>query len=629
MTIAPTAPAAERLGQFFDFMWGDVEGVVYLPTKDPSLAPPDDWKKVYYEWPKSREAVIGHVLTRNAEGKDVYFSMAIYKKEVIPKLRRKEATNKEDILGTNVIWAEYDGNAPDEWAPGSPEAGSGQPGPAGGVVLPPPTLRVQSSSIHKQHVYWRLKEFTTDIRFVEDVNRAIAYQTHADTSGWDINQVLRPIETTNHKYTTDNLVIVYDESDTEYSLQEFQGFKPPKESIREEIDTSDLPPVAEVLGKYTWDEDDLDLINKSKEELHDRSDALMRIGYVCAELGLTDAEAFSLLMHLDDRWGKFARRNDRKKRLVDIINRARQKIPHPVEELTFAGLTSVGTPTTVDERIVFGFRDILTTEVRIDWVIEGFMRVGGLGLIASAPGIGKTQFTLQLGIACSLNKPFLEYKPVRPHKTMFFSLEMDITSLKHFIETMAPAYDGEEQEVLQRNMMMIPHGMPIDLMKPEGRKGFEYLLETYKPEGVYIDSLQKVYLAELSKDDIRGLFTYLARIRKDYGVYVVLIHHDRKATEGNKRPRDLSDIYGSQFITAEPDSVLHLWRPAPESKHIELRTLKNRLAPVPERRIITRANHLQFVMSEHQPDSGEEVPTFDGLHGGNDGGSKSSFLRLG
>jgi hypothetical protein len=189
---------------------------------------------------------------------------------------------------------------------------------------------------------------------------------------------------------------------------------------------------------------------------------------------------------------------------------------------------------------------------------------------------------------------------------------------------MAPAYTGEEVDSLQRNMMILPHGMPINLMLAEGRKGFEYILETYKPEGVYIDSLQKIYLSDLSKDEIRGLFTYFAKIRREFGVYVIIIHHDRKATEGNKRPRDLSDIFGSQYITAEPDSVLHLWRPSPESRDIELRSLKNRLAPPVDRTIITRASHLQFVMSEQN----DEEVKFSGLSNRNDGGSFNSFPEL-
>ena len=42
-------------------------------------------------------------------------------------------------------------------------------------------------------------KFLDAIEVLEDRNRAIAYVMHADTSGWDADQILRPIWTTNHK----------------------------------------------------------------------------------------------------------------------------------------------------------------------------------------------------------------------------------------------------------------------------------------------------------------------------------------------------------------------------------------------------------------------------------------------
>jgi hypothetical protein len=620
MTIAPNGSPQERIGQFLDFLWADVDGVVYIPTKDPSKTAPHDWERKYFSWPKSRDKAIGYIIANNAAGKDVFMAPAIFNKEVVKKLSdpdpKKRQTDKGDILGTNVIWAEFDGNAPDSWTPSAVEAASDQPGGSGAASLGPPSLRVQSSTASKQHCYWRLKEFSTDTSFVENVNRAIAYAQKADLSGWDINQVLRPVETNNHKYPDAPLVIVYEQTEVEYSLQEFSSLnRKPKEYVTEAIDFSNLPPVAEVLGKYQWDEDDLDLINKEKDDFAgDRSGGLMRIGYSGAELGCTDEEILSLLLSLDDRWGKFKGRNDRSKQLITIVNRARQKYPHAVESVTFAGLLKppAEAKESVDQKLVYGWGDIVNADIQIEWMIEGFMPKGGLGLLASAPGVGKTQFFMQLGAACCLGKPFLDYVPIRPHKIMFFSLEMGLATIKYFTETMDGIYSGEEKEVLQRNFMILPHGQAIDLMKAEGRKGFEYVLDTYQPEGVYIDSLQKIYLQDLSKDEIRGLFVYLQRIRANYGVYINLVHHDRKATEGNKRPRDQSDIFGSTYITAEPDSILHLWRPSPESKHIELRALKLRLSPPQEKRIITRGEHLQFV--EDNSKEAEEI-TYGGLRG--------------
>lgn len=630
MTIQPTDTPTNRLGQFFDLVWGDVNGVVYIPTKDAT----GKWVRNYFKWPENRSSAIGFALLHQTS-RDVYFGPAVYKPETYDKIVEakkqgvKYKTSKEDILGSNVVWVEYDGNAPDEWAPPLDEAVSGEQ--AGSQAMPEPSLRVQSSGPGNQHVYWRLKEFSTDIEFIETVNRAVAYMTKADTSGWDINQVLRPIETVNRKYDDTPSVIVYDENRNEYPASTFSHFEPFKDLIVAEVNDSDLPDPLQVVAKYSWRQDDIDLIHKDKDAITesgiDRSAALMRIGFTCAEMSLSDAEIFALLLFCDDKWGKFKHRADRKRRLADIINRARQKYPHGIKDPTFAGLLGEHTDTEVKPLLVYGWRDLIEAEIKVDWVIKDVMPVGGLGMIASAPGIGKTQFTMQLAAGCVLKQNVIYLEPVRAHRTLTIQLEMNAPSMKHFVLTMNNGYSEEEQEQLQSNMLMVPLGQSVSFMNPEGRKWIESVIQEFKPEGLYIDSLQKIYPGELSKDEIRGFYSYLSYLRQEYGLYIFLIHHDRKAQENNKRPRDLSDIYGSQFITAEPDCVFHLWRPAPESHDIELRNLKNRLARSFPIYIIRRDENLKFSGHELHV-GGDDVSSFDGLREDPDGGSESALLRI-
>jgi len=91
---------------------------------------------------------------------------------------------KENVLGSWSFWVDFDGNAPKDWSE---------------LDVPHPTLIVQSSIEGHEHCYWRLSEFLTDIDVLEDRNRALSYMMHADTSGWDADQILRPIRTTNQK----------------------------------------------------------------------------------------------------------------------------------------------------------------------------------------------------------------------------------------------------------------------------------------------------------------------------------------------------------------------------------------------------------------------------------------------
>lgn len=165
--------ATDELGEFFDYIWGDTEGYVYLPIQ-PEPYGPKDWAGAMFSWPRQKAGVIRYVLKNTALKANVFYSPAIFS-VASPK--------KDSVLGSWVLWVDFDGNAPHDWD----------------NDVPAPTLVVQSSLEGHQHCYWRLDEFLTDIPTLEDRNRAIAYLLGADTSGWDADQLLRPIHTTNYK----------------------------------------------------------------------------------------------------------------------------------------------------------------------------------------------------------------------------------------------------------------------------------------------------------------------------------------------------------------------------------------------------------------------------------------------
>jgi hypothetical protein len=173
--------ATSELREFYNYIWGEnptVETItfVYLPVEHEGK-----WTPYMFEWPRQREGVIRHTLKWSAIKDNVFYSPALFK-----------AANpaKENVLGSWMLWVDFDGNAPKEWAQEEEE---------GSIFIPPPTLIVQSSIEGHEHCYWKLDEFVSDIEELEDKNRALAYVMHADTSGWDADQILRPIRTTNHK----------------------------------------------------------------------------------------------------------------------------------------------------------------------------------------------------------------------------------------------------------------------------------------------------------------------------------------------------------------------------------------------------------------------------------------------
>jgi len=106
-------------------------------------------------------------------------------------------------------------------------------------------------------------------------------------------------------------------------------------------------------------------------------------------MGMLDNEIYSLLIDADNRWKKYVGRDDRKKRLLNIIDRARQKHPVGNDELTFRGLlesTGSHEEIEVNTKLIYGLQDFLDSEVEVEWLIEDLLERGGFGMVAGKLG---------------------------------------------------------------------------------------------------------------------------------------------------------------------------------------------------------------------------------------------------
>lgn len=545
----------EELSEFFDTLWGKEQGYVYLPTKDISNPESPIWTKMFFEWPSWKERVIKYCLVSSAKGLEVFCAPALF---------NATRATKDAVKGSFVLWADFDGNAPAEWPElGSkvPENGSQEGSDPSARIVPPPSMRIQSSMEGHEHVYWRLSEFCSNVGEIEDRNRSIAYLLRTDVSGWDCNQILRPPGTINHKRSLPVTIrnIEHDKSRGVYTLSDFQAIPRSVRLVDDSIDTENLPAIERIIAKYPWDEQHFSLFMGSVDE-GQRSHALMRIGYFCAEAGMTDTEIYAVIDNADQRWKKFVGRNDRHRRLLDIVNRAKLKHPVGNNELTFRGLLGTQEELTGTD-LVYSFDDFLKSEINVNWVIEGLLEEGGFGLVAAMPGVGKTQLSIQMGICASLGIPFIGWNIPRKQKVLFLSLEMSHVSLKYIVTTIANGYTAEEIEAINENFLVAPIGESISLDRPEGIRFLESLIETYNPNGIIIDSMGKLTNKELGNEAVtRILNNAYIRLRKKYGVWLWFIHHNRKENGDNKKPTNLADIYGSQYITAEMTSCLILWK---------------------------------------------------------------------
>lgn len=506
------------LSDFFRTIWREEKGHVYLALKDPTKKPtePGYWQRQFFEWPVDEMLVVQTVINERTS-RDVYFAPAIF---------REPSSKKEMVLGTFCFWIEFDGSLPVDFG-----------------EVPTPSMIVQTSTDTHQHIYWSTDQFVKDVDKIEAVNKSLAYQLGADVSGWDANQVLRPPNTLNHKKKLQaKLVAKSDRVVNSVAITEKLVINlPPKIEL-----AGPLPSIPEIVRKYQYTREVWDLFTKGVQK--DRSAGLMALGYSLAEMNLTNAEIFTLLIDADNRWGKFSRRDDQYKRLLEIVTRARIKYPYSTGKQPESQIITVGLKT------------LLSEEVKVEWMWDGLLIKGGYLLLTGPTGIGKSQLSLDFAAHLALGKEFLGRSIDRPRKTAFVSLEMGVLELQYILGNQAQGYSSEDLFNLEKMLRFERRGYPVYFNRLENKLLLEEMIQREGIECVIFDSLGSMTEQELSKEtDAKNLMDWNDHLRAELGISTLIIHHHRKAQTGNKRPNSISDIYGSHYFTARATTVLILW----------------------------------------------------------------------
>ena len=589
------------LSEYLDFLWEDTRAFVNLSLK----ADDGSWSRSFAEWPRQRTSVESFISAKTAAGFEVFVSPSMWKSKPPPG----QQYGKELFLGSHVLWAEFDGNAPDSWnasynspilqgsisgeaitrppGPGgsaadsgpargtsgdSPEPGIGQDSSQESKIVAPSWINQTSSSQH-QHVYWKLGQLLTDPDLLENLNRTIASELGADNC-WDATRVLRPPGTTNYgigkpdRKGTTYPVRVEEANSRRYPIQEFKQTYDFRPLVRASMD--DIPDIREVLAKHTWDADFYKAFSE-EPPYKKRSDVLQFLAYSAAESGFTNEEIYIVLRDADDRWQKYTGRLDRDKWLIDHVDRARTKYPFGVETLTFEGL--LGTKRTkgtedlnpaseVPDKLLFTLPEIWEVNVKIDWLLKGLLPRAGYGILAGPNGIGKSQMGIRLCEAITEGTKFLgKWKCKIPNaKAMFLSLEMEPAELQEFYRTMneyEPIFPTSGERYLTA-----PIGEAIALDKPEGLKFLSGILDEHRPDLLVIDSLSVAMDGNFREDKATLEFNKVMKhLRKKFGVAIVVIHHNRKGQDKKFRYNELDDLFGSRFLAQDSSFVLMLDKP--------------------------------------------------------------------
>jgi len=545
------------LEKFTNLLFGNLQGIVYSPAKG------DVWDQKFFNWPDEKVELHDWITTRSIDS-DVYLSPVLYK---------ERRAVKSAVKCSKVAWVEFDGDTQIDFR-----------------EVPNPSAIVQTSTSTHLHSYWEIEE--VNVQTLEDLNRRLTVYLRADSSGWDATQLLRPPGTLNHKYQSPLPVSLSHFSRGVSSLGLFDA-APALIAPQAELKQADLLPVGKLILALP-----LSLKKRIRDETVEqgaRSSFLAKIALELAEEGLNHAEIFSLLHHVDDRVGKFQGRTDQFERLSSLAEYALIKV------------------NSEDEIIVYNLQHILDHTEKIDWIVPGWLHTSGFLILTGAPGVGKTQLALQFAVDLTARQEFLGKKisEVKDISVLILSLEMEVRQIKYVLDFQSKEWpenlDRTKVQVIDESGELI---------------GYENLIFKHQPNVVIIDSLSELLEeGDNANDQAKRVMRWIRKIQRRYNCAVVAIHHNRKATEGNKKPNKLSDLYGSFHFARVVETVLCLWD---EGKRLELSAIKTRFGPK-DKFYVRRNEHLNYERVEDvggQPGSSKQPtggnpsqPGFSHRHG--------------
>ena len=510
----------DDLSKYLEFLFGGLEGYVYAPVKTDTR-----FEQKFFAWPDNRQALQDWIQTSDRDpSSHVYVSPVVY---------NKPGAKKPDVKACQVVWVDFDGEQKQ----------------VDFRDLEVPAALVQSSLSTKFHCYWKIPPTSGEV--VEDTNRRLTYYLDADPSGWDLTQLLRPPTTTNRKYETDLPVVLASfDAGRINALADFDAAPVVKGKKLEMGSVTSLPDAKQVMSGRDLPTRLIQMIKVDKPKTGYRSSFLSKLGFELAEEGLNHLEIVSLLLHTDRRVKKFEGREDQLLRLTQIAELAMFRV---LAEESIA---------------VYSYDDILYRTKDLEWITNPWLPKSGSMILSSAPNVGKTQFALQMLSLFSLGKEFLglPLDSSIQHSILFLSLEMPPEGLKY---------------VLQKQVSNLPQ-RPTNfhfITEEASLTHYENLIYENKTTILLVDSLTELMDSLEGENDIvkaKASLRWCKKIQRRYRCSVILIHHNRKATEGNKKPKGLADLAGTFNFGRYCDTVIQLWE---DSKGIEVSSVKCRYGP--------------------------------------------------
>jgi hypothetical protein len=235
--MEPQVSTMDDLDNFIEFLYNGLEGYVYVAAMKPNQ--PKTWTQSFLKYPEESTRIKATIRETTNVG-EVYICPSLFK-------TAEGGGERGNFKVSNVVWADFDGNAPD-WD----------------NLISHPSMVIQSSAKENQHVYWKLQEPIYDVEVLENYNRRIQVAYGADGSCWPAVHVLRPPGTSNYKRDK-HVQLVYSAEIT-YDVDVFDALPSIETEDLPQFELGEVPDLEDVILKYAFPPDLQLLLKRSKEE---------------------------------------------------------------------------------------------------------------------------------------------------------------------------------------------------------------------------------------------------------------------------------------------------------------------------------------------------------------------------
>ncbi|MDR0615925.1 MAG: AAA family ATPase [Synergistaceae bacterium] len=211
---------------------------------------------------------------------------------------------------------------------------------------------------------------------------------------------------------------------------------------------------------------------------------------------------------------------------------------------------------------LFALRRTIDTSVDLPPIdmIGGLFPRKHISLVIAAPGTGKTWFLQRLASDLSVGGSVFDgFAETEPRKVMIFAGEAGYELLIRRGTTMKWPVDIGNIDVFS-GMEAEKNEISLDLDTQEGKVRFEALIDKFRPDIVFIDTLSAFHASdENSSKEMRPLFRYLTKAADEMGIAIVAIHHTRKRKTSERSFRmNQDEAIGSSILNRFSAMILGL-----------------------------------------------------------------------